>query len=227
MCIELADNETMALSEKTVWIWSAVGVAVGTAAALYGFIPQGRDAQDTAAAGTPLNSGRDAPGAVTAPDSAAVAGGAASSAPVADLIAANGRFKVVGVMNSGNERAVLITVDGNPARLFRVGDTVDTGIVVRDVSERGATLGPREGGAALALELSQAPPSATVAAPMPKAQSVPRAPLAEKSVQAQEVLRKLGSRHAPIQPQTAPAPQKPVEVIVAPVDDGRWRPLGQ
>ena len=209
----------MASSEHTVWIWSAVGIAVGTAAALYGFMPQGMDASDTAATSTPLNMRSDVPGAVTAPESAAAANGAATSAPVVDPMAANDRFKLVGVMNSGNERVVLITVDGNPARTFRVGDTVYAGIVVRDVSERGATLGPREGGADLALAMSQAPVSTT--------QVVPQAPLAGNSSQPQEALLNYSSKHPPLPVQTWSAPPKPVDRTGYPLDDGRWKPTGQ
>lgn len=214
------DNQKMASREHTVWIWVAVAAAAAVAAwALYGFMPGRSDPSHTGAASAPVNLRGDAPGPVAV--------SAAPSAPLVGPMAAGDRFKLVGVMISGSERSVLITVDGKPARMFRVGETVDGDIVVRNVSERGATLGPREGGAAMALELSQAPPLATVAAPVPTAQAVPKAPLADGSVQSQEILRKLGSKHPPLPPQTGPAPQKPVDGTVAPVDDGRWRPAGQ
>lgn len=222
----------MASSEHKFWIWAAVGVAVGVAAGVAawapnGFMAQGSDAAETAAAGAPLNLRRDVPAAVTttAPDSVAV--GAAPSAPAIAPVGAGERYKLVGVMISGNERMVLISVDGKPARMFRVGETVDGDIVVLGASERGTTLGPRVGGAAMALEMSQALPAATVAAPAPTAKAVPRAPLADGSAQSQDVLRKLGSKHAPLQPPKTSAPQKPIDDTVTPVDDGRWKPPGQ
>ena len=210
----------MASREHSVWIWAAVATTAAFAAwVLYGLMPERSDALRTGAASAPLNLRGDAPGPVAV--------SAASSAGIAAPMAVTGRFALVGVMITGGERIVLITVDGKPARLLRVGETVDGDIVVRNVSERGAILGPREGGAAMALELSQAPPPATVVAPAPTVQAVPRAPLADRSDQSQDVLRKLGSKHAPLQSQTGPAPQKPVEEAAAPVTDGRWRPPGQ
>jgi len=210
----------MTSREHTVWIWAAVAVAAGVAAwALYAAMPERIDSSQTGPASAPVNPPGNAPGPVAV--------GAAPSAPVAVPAAAGDRFKLVGVMISGRDRSVLITVDGQPARIVRVGETVDGDIVVRDVSERGATLGPREGGAVMALQMSQAPPLTTVAAPAPTAQTMPQAPLADRSVESQEALRKLGSKHAPLAPQAGSAPQRPVDGTVAPVDDGRWRPPGQ
>jgi len=213
----------VASREHTVWIWAAVATAAGVAAwALYGLMPQRSDSSQMAhrgAASAPLMLRGDAPGLVAV--------SAAPSAPAVAPMAAVDRFKLVGVMITGSQRIVLISVDGKPARMLRVGETVDGDIVVRDASERGATLGPREGGVAVAIELSQAPPPATVAAPLPTAQAVPKAPLADRSVESQEVLRKIGAKNAPLAPQSASAPQKPVDGTGAPVDDGRWKPPGQ
>jgi len=214
------DNYVMASREHTVWTWVAVAATAGGVAwVLYGFMPERSDPSHTGAASAPVNLRGDAPEQVAA--------GATPSPPAAVPAVAVDRFKLVGVMVTGRERIVLISVDGKPARMFRVGETVDGDTVVRDVSARGATLGPRDGGAAVALELSQAAPPATVAAPVPAVQAVPRAPLADGSVQSQEILRKIGAKYAPLPPQTASAPQKPVDGAVAPVDDGRWKPPGQ
>lgn len=222
----------MASSEQKFWIWSAVGAAVGVAAGVAawapnGFMAQGSDAAQTAAAGAPPNTRGDVPAAVTttAPDSVVV--GAAPSVPAIAPVGAGERYKLVGVMISGNERMVLISVDGKPARMFRVGETVDSGIVVLGASERGVTLGPREGGAAVALEMSQALPAATVAAPAPTEKAVRLAPLADGSAQSQDILRKLGSKHPPLQPPNTSAPQKPIDDTATATDDGRWKPPGQ
>lgn len=208
----------MASREHTVWIWAAVGTAAGVSAwALHGFLAEHGDPSHMRAASVPQVGRADAP--------SSVAVGAAPSAPVAVSVAAD-RFKLIGMMLSGKVRVVLITVDGRPAQMFRVGEAVDGDIVVRDVSERGATLGPREGGVAIALELSQAPQPAD-SAPLPTARGVPQAPLADGSAESQELLRKIGAKNAPLSPQIASAPQKPAEGAAAPLDDGRWKPPGQ
>lgn len=213
----------VASREHTVWIWAAVATAAAVAAwALYGLMPQRSDSSPTAhrdAASAPLMLRGDAPGPIAV--------NTTPSAPAVAPIAAVDRFKLVGVMIAGSQRIVLISVDGKPARMLRVGETVDGDIVVRDASERGATLGLREGGAAMALELSHTPLPATVAAPVPTAQAVPKAPLADRSALTQEVLRKVGAKYAPLAPQSASAPQQPVDGTGAPIDDGRWKPPGQ
>lgn len=212
--------QKMASRENTVWLWVAVAAAAGVAAwALYGLMPGPSDSAHAGAASAPVNLRGDAPGQLAIGN----APGASEAVPMA----AGDRFKLFGVMLNGSERSVLVSVDGKPAQMFRVGDTVDGNIMVRDVSDRGASLGPREGGAATSLEVSQAPPPATVAAPMPTAPAVPQAPLADGSAQSREVLRKLGSKHPPLASPTGSTPQKPADGTVAPVDDGRWRPPGQ
>ncbi len=202
--------------EHTVWIWVAAAVAAGIAAwAVYGPISAPSETGPTSA---PVTLRANSPGPAAADN--------APSAPLVTPLAERDRFKMVGVMTSGRERSVLITVDGKPARMFRIGETVDGNIVVRDVSARGASLGPREGGSVLALEMQQAPPLAPVAAPAPTALAVPQPPLADGSVQSQEVLRKIGAKYAPISSPTEPAPKKPMDGTV-PIDDGRWKPPGQ
>ena len=210
----------MVLRKNTVLIGAAAAAAAGIAAwALYGLMLE-RSASSprfAASATAPLRSDAQGPVAVSAAASAALV------APIASV----DRFKLVGVMLNGKVRIALITVDGKPTQMFRVGETVDGNLVVRDVSERGASLGLREGGAAMAIEMSQASPLASVAATVPMTQAVPQASLADGSVQSQDVLRTIGSKHPPLVPQTGSVPQKPADGPVAPVDDGRWRPPGQ
>lgn len=76
----------------------------------------------------------------------------ASQAPAAPP--ASSRFALVGVAagrSSGG--AALIAIDGKPARPFRVGATVEEGLVLQSVVPRKATLGPAGGPAAFTLEM--------------------------------------------------------------------------
>lgn len=213
----------MASRERTVGIWVVVAAAASAGAwALYGFMPGRSDSAHTGQTSAPvsLRGAAPVPGVVSA----------ASSAPVVVPMASGDRFRLVGVMLSGSVRIALITVDGKPTQMFRVGETVDGNTVVRDVSERGVSLGPREGGAAVALELSQPPPQTTVAAPvaaMQAVQAVPENPLAGKAIESQDASRKGGSKYLPVTPRSVSAPQNPVDGTAAPVDDGRWKPSGQ
>ncbi len=82
-----------------------------------------------------------------------VAATPAAPAPVADT-----RLTLVGVVSPrGNthqrEGLALISVDGKPAKTYRVGAVVDGERVLQSVSLRGAALGPRGGAAQVALSL--------------------------------------------------------------------------
>lgn len=85
--------------------------------------------------------------------SGADAAAAGSSAPVATLAS---RFQLVGVAagaESGGGAAV-ISVDGKPARPYRVGTVIDEGLVLQSVQARSATLAAhRDGPPLLTLEL--------------------------------------------------------------------------
>jgi general secretion pathway protein C len=92
----------------------------------------------------------------------------ADPAPLATAVAAepaaDARFALVGVVTprspqAAREGVALIAVDGKPARAFRVGAAVGDGHVLRGVSARGATLGPQDGSANIALSVA-APPAA-------------------------------------------------------------------
>lgn len=215
------DNQVMAARVHTVWIWVAVTVAAGGVAwALYKFAPENSDPPPTGAASASANLRVNSP--------APVGGDAAPSVPQGAALAAGDRFKLAGVMLSGPVQIALISVDGRPAQLFRVGDTVDGNTVVREVSERGAALGPRDGSTALALGLSQPPPpTVNVAPPVAPVLAAPADPLAGRAIPSQDPLRKSGSKYLPVAPQVVSPTPKPGEGNVAPVDDGRWRPSGQ
>lgn len=138
------------------------------------------------------------------------------------------RFKLVGVVAGGNGGLALIAVDGKPARTFRVGETVDGEMVVRSVSPGGATLGPRDGAAAVTLEVSSAPAPATSPAPASLAPlpTMSERPLNDGSAESQKRLREAGSKYGPIAGPTAPVPSRPESRTPPAVDDGRWRPPG-
>lgn len=86
---------------------------------------------------------------------------AAAEQPVADA-----RFQLVGVVSPRSPRAAkeglaLIAVDGKPPKAYRVGAVVDGTTVLQSVAARGATLGPRDGAAVVALNLAPPAPPAT------------------------------------------------------------------
>ena len=84
--------------------------------------------------------------------------------------APDARFALIGVVSpraqqAAREGVALIAVDGKPARAYRVGAVVDGENVLKSVSTRGATLGPREGASLIALNLAPSAPAATGALP--------------------------------------------------------------
>jgi general secretion pathway protein C len=103
---------------------------------------------------------------VAAADPAAIARllGSTPAAAVATPLAAApslaSRFKLLGVAARAysGAGAAVISVDGKPARPFRVGSPVDEGIVLQSVHGRTATLGAdRQGPPLLTLELPPPP----------------------------------------------------------------------
>lgn len=109
----------------------------------------------------PVNVPASAPRAVAAADPVAIArvlGGtttavAASAAPQATLAS---RLQLVGVAAgaSSGRGAAVISVDGKPARSYRVGSVIEEGIVLLSVRGRQAAIAEQPGGPAiLTLEL--------------------------------------------------------------------------
>lgn len=84
-------------------------------------------------------------------------GGGQAAAPAAEAPAASlaSRFAMVGVVaDQTSAGAALISVDGKPARPYRVGDAIEDGLILQSVQARKAALGPAPGAAAvLTLEL--------------------------------------------------------------------------
>jgi general secretion pathway protein C len=79
----------------------------------------------------------------------------AEAAPVASLAS---RFVLLGVVGSrGQQGAALIAVDGRPAKPFRIGASVDEGLVLQSVEGRRAVLAPdMQAAPSLVLELPAA-----------------------------------------------------------------------
>lgn len=71
---------------------------------------------------------------------------------------ATSRFLLVGVissaaLNSSDQGVALISTGSKPARAYRVGESLESGIVVQSVHRKGAFIGPRGGGPHYALEV--------------------------------------------------------------------------
>lgn len=86
---------------------------------------------------------------------------AAAAEPAADA-----RFQLIGVVSppsrqAAREGVALIAVDGQPAKAYRVGAVVEGNNILQAVAARGATLGPRNGPALVALNLPPPAPAAT------------------------------------------------------------------
>ena len=98
-----------------------------------------------------------------APDVQAMArllGAGAVALPVAPVSSSASRFALVGVLagRQSGGGAALIAIDGQPAKTFRVGATIDTGLVLQSLGPRQAQLGAsRDGPAALTLQIPQTP----------------------------------------------------------------------
>jgi len=150
-------------------------------------------------------------------EQARVVGAYPPAGPLAAQITAGDRFKLVGVVAPrewvpGSQWIALIAVDDEPARAFGAGATIKGDIILRDVSARGAILGPREGSVAIALDIEPAP-----------ATGMTQAPATGSGLQSADALPGHGSKYLPLPPQAVPEPQKPADATSAP-DDGRWRP---
>ena len=139
-------------------------IVAGTTFGLWGLV-----AASTVYWGLKL-SGR--PGAAVPANTAARAPLAADPMAVSRLLGANpgtvaaaptvnaaSRFVLVGVAASASHSgAALISVDGKPAKPFRVGSAVDEGLVLQSVEDRRAFLGAAAGGQpAITLELPPRP----------------------------------------------------------------------
>lgn len=105
------------------------------------------------------------------PVAAAVASDPAEAEPMAD-----DRFTLLGVLSPRGAAAsggvALIAVDGQPARAYHVGTAVLEDTVLQSVAHNRVTLGPRGGGATVALELAPPAPAATGSLPAARGMSM-------------------------------------------------------
>lgn len=103
---------------------------------------------------------------------------AAAAAPVAPLAS---RFALLGVADQGSGHgAALVSVDGKPAKPYRVGMQLDEGIVLKSVAGRKAVLASTaDGQPVLTLELPAPAAAAALSATRPLApQRPPPIPMA-------------------------------------------------
>lgn len=105
-----------------------------------------------------------------------------SAAPAA--VAESSRFKLLGVLapvtreggaTPSEGGVALIAVDGKPARPYRVGASLEDGLVLLALGRRSASIGPMGGAARVVLELPPPAPPATGTLPVASAESVPAA----------------------------------------------------
>lgn len=82
---------------------------------------------------------------------------------------------------SGRSGVALLSVDGQPARAVRVGQTVDGTLVLQRVDAAGAQIGPADGPAVLTLALPTLPAPATGTLPAPTGVSLTQAPAAPEA----------------------------------------------
>ncbi len=82
-------------------------------------------------------------------------GPSASATPAPDVVNASSRMALVGVVANGQHGgSALISVDGKPARPYRVGSPVEEGLLLQSVGPRSAMLAAdRQGPTSLTLEL--------------------------------------------------------------------------
>lgn len=91
-----------------------------------------------------------------------------------------GRIQLQGAFASGDASGfggvALLSVDGQPARAVRVGQSVEGAMVLQRVDASGAQIGPPDGPAALTLALPSLPAPATGTLPPPTGVSAALAP---------------------------------------------------
>jgi general secretion pathway protein C len=127
----------------------------------------------------------------------------AEAAPVPTL---SSRFKLIGLAApraAGTPGVALISVDGKPARAYRLGAAVDADLVVQSIEPRAVALGVRGTAPSARLELPPLPPpstgtlapAATEAATAPAPQPMPPTPLPQGTPPATQPV-----------PQVAPVP---------------------
>lgn len=158
--------------------------------------------------------------------------GAAAAPAAAPAPQAASRFRLLGVVAPKADAPqgggiALVSIDGKPARPYRVGSHVDGELILRGVGPRNAAFGPASGTTAFTLELPLRQPPATGTLPplLPNEQapadaSAESAEPAEPQAGAPEPTPQPAPQAAPVQvPQPAPqaTPGQPVPVTPLPL----------
>ena len=106
--------------------------------------------------GMPAPTAAPAPVAADMQAMARLLGAVTAQTPQAAAAPVSSRFALVGVLagQQGGSGAALIAVDGKPAKPYRVGATVDGGLVLQSLGPRQARLGAgQEGVTTVTLEM--------------------------------------------------------------------------
>ena len=106
--------------------------------------------------GMPAPTAAPAPVAADMQAMARLLGAVTAQTPQAAAAPVSSRFALVGVLagQQGGSGAALIAVDGKPAKPYRVGATVDSGLVLQSLGPRQARLGAgQEGVTTVTLEM--------------------------------------------------------------------------
>ena len=106
--------------------------------------------------GMPAPTAAPAPVAADLQAMARLLGAVTAQTPQAAAAPVSSRFALVGVLagQQGGSGAALIAVDGKPAKPYRVGATVDAGLVLQSLGPRQARLGAgQEGVTTVTLEM--------------------------------------------------------------------------
>jgi general secretion pathway protein C len=142
------------------------------------------------------------------------------SAPAASAVAAapevSSRFRLVGVaapLASAPQGfgIALLSIDGKPARPFRVGAHVDGELLLRSVAQRSAAFGPASGGTVFTLELPPRPPPAT--GTLPGVTSMQQAPAAASETE-EPVPRDVPEVAPPQTPAPQPLPNRGIPPVI-------------
>ena len=127
------------------------------------------------------------------------------------------RFQLVGVIAPPNGAAgggfAVVMIDGQPARTWRVGSSLDGNNSLLAVSKRGAEFGPRGGPAAFSLQLPE--PAAAETGTLQPATSLPDASQNQQQQAQQALQAQLAAQQAPGGPQSF-QPQMPGQPNAAP-----------
>jgi general secretion pathway protein C len=95
--------------------------------------------------------------------------GALPEAEVAAPAPESDRFALQGVIAEGDHGIVVLSIDGQPPKAWRVGASVEGDTTLLSVSKRAAAFGPRGGPSSFTLELP--PPAAAATGTLPAATS--------------------------------------------------------